>query len=813
MKPNIPALIFLVITTSFNLFAQKDTAFWFVAPEVTQGTLDYDRPVVFRFSTYESPAVITVSQPANPAFPPQVLNLPANTSGNLVLGTLFNFVENRPPNQVLKKGFYISATNPISAYYEVLGGCLCNPEIFSLKGKNALGLTFFTPFQSILENSSVHSPLPHAAIDIVATEDNTSVTILPTRNLVGHVANIPFVVQLQRGETYCAEALGQTGNAHPTGTKITSNKPIAVTVKDDLVDGGGTWGGSCRDLMGDQIVPVEKVGTQYVIQKGALNGPEFSFVVATANNTEVKLNGVVVGIINEGNALTLNITGVHFISTSAPAYVLQMTGNGCELGAEVLPPLDCGGSRSIRFVRATEELFYLFLVTKNGFQSGFTINGSNAAIPASAFSIVPGSNGMYVAATINVSTIDVPALVSSVVENSLGLFQMGFINGKETATGARFGYFSDYSNAIVIEKEYPMCFGDTLHVHNLSIASPGYYASKVSSLTGCDSSYEIHVVSQIFVNSQATIQLCPNSFVTINGTNYNQPAVVLDSIPAQGLGCDTIVTYTIELVTQQIQEQTIDFCNGDTVVINGVAYTEPVVFNQILPGGNNCDTLLITTLQYADLPQVEKNIILCSGQKYFFEGQFYSPPEQIVDTIPNPNGCDTVLTLNLILDTSRSLVLPNDTILCPGDQIRLNSPYSPSIWNGDVEAASYTVTTPGIITIQVFNENNCIIRDTMVVNTCCSKENIFIPNVFSPNDDNINDEFCINAAGICQNFSYRIYSRWGESLFYTNNPTVCWDGRFRGKDLPTGVYIWVLTIYSDRLSVQEVLKGDVTIIR
>ncbi|MBC7776649.1 MAG: IgGFc-binding protein, partial [Phycisphaerae bacterium] len=396
------SLSLLFTLLSLQAQSQKDTEFWFVAPEISQNFASgFDNPVAFRFSTYGAPAVVNISQPANPAFPVQTLNIAPNSSGVLQLPPLFQFVENTPPNLVLNKGFLIESTSPITAYYEVIGTSPNNPEIFSLKGKNALGTTFYTPFQNVTDNSSGYTPLPHAAFDIVATEDNTLITITPTRAIVGHAANVPFNITLNRGQTYSGEAQGQLAAQHPTGSKIVSNKPIAVTIKDDLLEGAPLYGGFCRDLMGDQIVPIEKLGTRYVVQKGLLSGDEYAFVVATQGGTQVKLDGVAAGVINTGQQINLSFTnGPHFIESSAPVYVLQMTGNNCELAGEILPALDCSGSNSVRFVRSTDEPFYLFLTTRNGFEDGFLLNGNVGLIQASSFQVVPGSSGEFVAAVI-----------------------------------------------------------------------------------------------------------------------------------------------------------------------------------------------------------------------------------------------------------------------------------------------------------------------------------------------------------------------------------------------------------------------------
>jgi len=273
MKHKLTALHLVLLGIIFfcpNLQAQKDTVFWFVAPEITKGNFSYDNPSVFRISTYDDPGIVTISMPANPAFPVQTFNIPAGTSSIIDLTDYVEMVENKPPDQKLNKGILITSTSFISAYYEVIGQNQANPEIYALKGRNALGKEFYIPLQNIIENSAGYSPLPHAAFDIVATEDNTSITINPTRDLFGHSANVPFTIVLDRGETYNAEAKSQSASGHPTGSHVVADKPIAITIKDDLLESGLYFGGFCRDQMGDQIIPVEQTGRRYVVQKGLM---------------------------------------------------------------------------------------------------------------------------------------------------------------------------------------------------------------------------------------------------------------------------------------------------------------------------------------------------------------------------------------------------------------------------------------------------------------------------------------------------------------------------------------------------------------
>ncbi len=76
--------------------------------------------------------------------------------------------------------------------------------------------------------------------------------------------------------------------------------------------------------------------------------------------------------------------------------------------------------------------------------------------------------------------------------------------------------------------------------------------------------------------------------------------------------------------------------------------------------------------------------------------------------------------------------------------------------------------------------------------------NIFVPNAFTPNGDEINDRFTLKHSDICniQEFDLKIFDRWGRMVFETktSDPNQAWDGTFEGKELQQGVYIWNLYV-------------------
>lgn len=459
----VPALI------SIPAMAQVDTEFWFVAPEVWAN--HGDSPTLLRFATFDEDAVVTVEQPANPGFPTQTLNIDANSVSSLNLAPWLSIIENKPSNTVLNFGLRITSTSLIQAYYEVNPSNNLNPDIFALKGVNALGTAFFVPFQNYLNNSYTQST---SSFDIVATEDNTIIQITPKKPIQGHAPNITFSIVLNEGQTWSGRASSTLASQHPFGTIVTSNKPIAITMSDDSV--AGTPYGGCADIMGDQIVPVSIVGTEYIAVKGNLNGPDKVFFIPTEPNTTISLNGNVVSTLTTLSSIythTLSADAAYY-EASAPVYALHMTGFGCEIGGALLPSIICTGSQEVAFVRSTNEFIGLKILVQAGGEDDFQFNGNNNLITASDFSNVPGTAGGWKYANITATSF-VPQLQASRLSNSSTEFHLGIINGG-ASSGTRYGYFSNYGQpayAIQIE-DNTVCEGDPVTLTSNLLNSATY---------------------------------------------------------------------------------------------------------------------------------------------------------------------------------------------------------------------------------------------------------------------------------------------------------------------------------------------------
>jgi gliding motility-associated-like protein len=94
---------------------------------------------------------------------------------------------------------------------------------------------------------------------------------------------------------------------------------------------------------------------------------------------------------------------------------------------------------------------------------------------------------------------------------------------------------------------------------------------------------------------------------------------------------------------------------------------------------------------------------------------------------------------------------------------------------------------------------------------------VFVPNTFTPDGDEHNQEFVPTVIPGFQMFSYsmKIYNRWGEQVFESNNIDFGWDGSYGGNanQAQEGVYIWKITYHDQNSNERKELTGHVTLLR
>lgn len=222
----------------------------------------------------------------------------AGFSQNVVLSSdgFFNLsipsVYQQSGTGILTSGFKVVSPNPIAGYF--INRATATTDMTYLLDRNALGTNYVVASQGAGFGEG-------SQVAIHATQDNTSVTFSP---IGGTAVN----VILAAGQTY--KYAGGTTNL--TGSMVSSDKPVAVFGGHNCAQ--VPVGRVACDTLLEQMIPTDKLSKTYLVSASlaagqAGIGSDLMRVIATADSTEVKVNGVVVATLNAGQFYEFSLLG------------------------------------------------------------------------------------------------------------------------------------------------------------------------------------------------------------------------------------------------------------------------------------------------------------------------------------------------------------------------------------------------------------------------------------------------------------------------------------------------------------------------
>lgn len=118
-------------------------------------------------------------------------------------------------------------------------------------------------------------------------------------------------------------------------------------------------------------------------------------------------------------------------------------------------------------------------------------------------------------------------------------------------------------------------------------------------------------------------------------------------------------------------------------------------------------------------------------------------------------------------------------------------------------------TATGDYTILVTDTNGCQFIARVPVKVI--KKDLIVPTAFTPDEDPLNQQFYIRSPQITR-ITWRLYNRWGQELFYTDDQNKGWDGNFKGSPMPDGVYVWRASVELHG-GEKKYMSGTVTLLR
>jgi len=244
-----------------------------------------------------------------------------------------------------------------------------------------------------------------------------------------------------------------------------------------------------------------------------------------------------------------------------------------------------------------------------------------------------------------------------------------------------------------------------------------------------------------------------------------------------------------------------------------------------------------TNMQETDCGSATGQIsVLVSNQSFFESIQWSHSGEQFLELFDLPaglysfelidtNGCSYSDNIQLTsLDNYEVNVTPSYTLVNAGEEVTLTASTSTGVanntysWSPDsfINCTNCPITTVYPISttdyiVSVTHNSGCSGQDTarvVIENECVE---VFIPDHFSPNNDGLNDDWCIIGSCI-ESARVQVYNRWGEMVFSNDSPGNCWDGTLNGELVQNGSYVFDIDV--KLLSGESIeRKGSVKVVR
>ncbi|MBX2891511.1 MAG: IgGFc-binding protein [Saprospiraceae bacterium] len=611
-------------------------------------------------------------------------------------------------------------------------------------------------------------------IGVMATEDNTQVSIsgynpgIAPQNgdtgtndvyTPGNVINFT----LNAGESYVLSVYCK--NAYPANTNgligslISSSKPIAVNC-------GSWWANhpnAGQDIGIDQIAPLERTGTEYILARGAAsftntsNNLETPIVVAHSDNTEVFINGSFVPqyTINSGQYVVVPpsyyTNGQNmYVKTSKPVFMYQSLAGGTNTNnaaMSFIPPISCQIGPSvnnipkINLIGSLSFTGSLFIITQANCPPIISTTGNNGTL----FGPYPVTgNPSYV-------TYDGVGYTGNLKVFSSCPIQVGVL-GRSGARGWD-GYFSGFDivyapevalqpnaqcpDTLFLQKKY-INGGVTWYLNNqvlnqqpqvdsvLAITQPGEYMVIGKYITFCD--------EEVF---DTAYYIVPDNFFSVatdvtplNCGATQQPGQITVQVTGNGtyqysldngtFGPDpTFTVSTPGLHTVQVQDQqgcvktlpvnveenlptmlTATLCPGASIEVNGTTYNHVnPTGTEYIPRPGSCDSIIVVLLNA--LPQATGflNATVCKGEIV------------VIDTI--------VFDEN---NLSGTVILQNASVFGCDSIVEVNLQFLPKI-ETHIETSSCNPADTGVVVQVLQSYQGC---DSTVITTTKLTQTLFL---------------------------------------------------------------------------------------
>lgn len=608
-------LSILLVAFSMQAWAQntEGTAFW-VTFMNNKGTPEGDSGLVLKLiASSRQDAVLTVTNPQTGY----------SASFSVQAGAIAEFA--LPHEQaytayagsVAQRGILVTSTQPVSLYASNFQEHTYDATI--ILPETALGTDYIAQMYE--------SDYGGKEIAVVSTQDNTVLTITPhARTTRGQTPDVPFSVNLKRGETYML--MSQDPDGSFSGSRIQATYPVAVFAGHQCINIPAD--NKACDHIVEQQMPVPMWGRQFALTKTYGQNGDMVLVTARDAGTVVRVNGSMVTTLQALQSYEFRLTeNSAFVETSGPA-ACYLYLEGAERNAFMGDPSSVHVSpieqhvRQITFATfqtAISRTHYVNIVTTPAGAESMLLDGRNVA---NEFAPLTGNGNLRFA-------------------------QISIAHGTHTLRCGS-GGFTGHVYGLGDCESYAYTFGSAIRQLDGQILVDGEpRTDMVYDETRC---YKV----PISFSPHANVDFTSIEWDLGDGTKLTEPNVthtyaaagtyLVEMHIANEDGKDTARTTLVLTETLRDTLRT-TICDGETFTLDGQNFTTAGKHEVHLTSAGGCDSIITLYLTVAENYEKKENASFRTGSSFRWHNRWFREGGVFRDTLTTRQGCDSIFILTL----------------------------------------------------------------------------------------------------------------------------------------------------------------------
>ncbi len=405
--------------------------------------------------------------------------------------------------------------------------------------------------------------------------------------------------------------------------------------------------------------------------------------------------------------------------------------------------------------------------------------------------------------TIAVQLIQAPIIQSITVTPTKECEPLNSVTFSSSGTFGNYEWFNPSGTSVGT--------GKVIQLNNLNAEDSGEYVLRVTRDNGCEDTETInlevyplpditftgykpyceHDDVQITASGASTYrwydpsgtEISTSTSISFSDIRVNQ-AGMYSVIGTSEFGCETIKDFEIEVFPEiivDITEERVSACSNDIFSVLATSNQANVSYEWKNPSGTNIGNS--ASLELEELGVSETGYYTVTGT--------------------NAAGCSAVDSV--YIDIAQSYQFDNSVERCPGDSFQIPQ-------TGEIVSASDTIF------VNLLTDDGCDSIYVYAVNflPCADKQCIGVPNAFAPDGSGLNEAFHAIFSQDCnpEYFDLKLFNRWGEVVFHSNNVNEGWTGIHNGAKAISGFYLWTMEYkFADQESNLEQLSGGVHLLR